>query len=148
MCSIFQHGFQYMAAKSIYIPSFTKTLTLTTALFLFISVDALSVFEFTMVLGAYILLCPEKEEVQPSSWGHRYTHSAAQSSKRFKPLFVTILFWQGLNWKKTQTWNLTVFMVVEIWPTSTLKFLFVFDLNWCLRNLFLKGSSANNFCHA
>ena len=38
-----------MAAKFIYIPSSTKILTLTTAPFCFILVDALSVFEFPMV---------------------------------------------------------------------------------------------------
>ena len=47
-----------MAAKFIYIPSSTKILTLTTAPFSFILVDALSVFEFPMVRGVYILLCP------------------------------------------------------------------------------------------
>ena len=37
-----------------------------------------------------------------------------------------------LNWKKkTQTRNLTVFMVLVIWPSSTLKFLFVsINFNW------------------
>ena len=40
-----------MAAKSIYIPTSTKILTLTTAPFLFILVDALSFFKFPMVPG-------------------------------------------------------------------------------------------------
>ena len=44
-----------MAAKSIYVTSYTKTLTLTAAPFLFILVDALFVFEFPMVPGVYIL---------------------------------------------------------------------------------------------
>ena len=37
--------------------------------------------KFAMVPGVYILLCPQKE-VHSSSWKHRYTHSAAQSSKK------------------------------------------------------------------
>ena len=51
-----------MAAKFIYIPSSTKILTLTTAPFCFILVDALSVFEFPTVPGVYILLCPRKNK--------------------------------------------------------------------------------------
>ena len=39
-----------------------------------------------------------KEEVHSSSWGHRYTHSPAQLLKRFKPLPVSILLWQGHCW--------------------------------------------------
>ena len=58
----------------------------------FILVGTLCVCEFAMVPGVYILLCPQEV---------RYTllhaHSAAQSSKRFKPLSVsvTMLLWQG-----------------------------------------------------
>ena len=47
--------------------SSTKILTLTTAPFLFVLVRALSVCEFTMVLGVYILLFPQGEEVHSSS---------------------------------------------------------------------------------
>ena len=113
------------------IPSSTKSLTLATAPFLFILVGVLSVCEFAMVPGVYILLWPQEEDVCCSSWGHRCTHSAAQSSKRFKPLSVTILLWQSHCWigKKTQARNLIVFMVIVIWSSSTLKFLFVFDFN-------------------
>ena len=56
-----------MAAKFIYIPSSTKILTLTTAPFCFILVDALSVFEFPTVPGVYILLCPQEEQVHSFS---------------------------------------------------------------------------------
>ena len=49
------------------IPSSAKILTLVTAPFLFISVGALSVCEFAMVPGVYILLCPLEEEVHSSS---------------------------------------------------------------------------------
>ena len=63
------------------IPSSTKISTLTTAPFLFISVGALSVCEFAMVPGVYIFLCPQEKNVLLFP-----THSAAQSSKRFKPL--------------------------------------------------------------
>ena len=86
------------------------------------------VCEFAMVLGVYISLCPQEEKVHSSSWGHKYTHSAAQSSKRFKPLPVTIVLWQVIvELEKIQIRNLSVFMVLVIWQSSTLKFLFVFD---------------------
>ena len=52
---------------SFSIPGSTKILTLVTAPFLFILVGALSVCEFSMVLGEYILLCPQEEEVHSSS---------------------------------------------------------------------------------
>ena len=68
------------------IPSSTKIFDMTTEPFLFILVGALSVCEFAMVTGLHILL-PESTDI--------YTHSAAKSSKRFKPLSVTILLWQG-----------------------------------------------------
>ena len=55
-----------MTVKSIYILSSTEILTLTTAPFLFLSVDALSVFEFPMVPAVYILECPQEEEVRSS----------------------------------------------------------------------------------
>ena len=65
----------------------TKILTLAIAPFLFISVDVLC--KFAMVPGEYILLFPQEEAV------HRFTHSAAHSSKRFKPLSTIILLCQG-----------------------------------------------------
>ena len=79
-------------------PSSTKILTLTTASFLLISVAALSVCQFAMVPGVYTVLFPQEEEVHSSSWGHGYTHSAAQSSKKFKPLSVSIILYQGHCW--------------------------------------------------
>ena len=45
------------------IPSSTKILNLTTAPFLFISDGALSVCEFAIVPGVYILLCFQEEKV-------------------------------------------------------------------------------------
>ena len=77
------------------IPSSTEILTLTTVPFLFISVGALSICEFSMVQGVYILLWPKRKRYTLRAQGHRYTHSAAQSLKRFKPFSVTILLWQG-----------------------------------------------------
>ena len=53
------------------------------AQFLFISVGVL--YEFDKVQGVYILLPFEEEEAHCSSWGHKCTHSAVDSSKRFKP---------------------------------------------------------------
>ena len=52
-----------MALIVLYIVS----LTLKTAPISFISVGALSVCEFAMVPGVYILLCPLEEEVHSSS---------------------------------------------------------------------------------
>ena len=49
------------------ITSSTKIRTLATAPFLFILVVILSVCDFIMVPGAYILLCPQEEEVHSSS---------------------------------------------------------------------------------
>ena len=45
------------------ISRYTKILTLTIASYLFILVGALSVCQFAMVPGVYILLCPKEEEV-------------------------------------------------------------------------------------
>ena len=64
----------------------TKILTLTTAPFLFISVSALSVFEFAMVPGVYILLCPQQEEVHFSSWVHRFIYIHFQQHNHWKDL--------------------------------------------------------------
>ena len=50
------------------IPSSTKILTLATAPFLVILVGILSVCEFAMVPGVYILLFPQEEEVH--FWHH------------------------------------------------------------------------------
>ena len=47
-------------------------------------------------------------------------------------LHYIIMARQLLNWQKTQTRNLTVFMMLVIWTSSTLKFLFVFGFSWCL----------------
>ena len=58
----------------------------------------LSVCEFAMVPGVYILVSPQEEEVHSSSWGHRCRHSATHLSKRFKPLSATILLWQDHCW--------------------------------------------------
>ena len=74
----------------------TKILTLAIAQF-FLLVGILC--EFAMVPGVYIL-----EEVHSSNWRQRYTHSAVQSLKKFKPLFAITLLCQGYCWieKKKQ----------------------------------------------
>ena len=78
------------------IPSSTKSLTLAmaTAPFSFNLVGILSVCEFVMVPGVYILQSLQQEEVHSSSWGHRCTQSAAHSSKIFKPLSANRLLCQ------------------------------------------------------
>ena len=110
------------------IPSSNEILTLTTAPILSISVGALSVCEFAMVPRVYILLCPQEEEVHSSSWGHRYTHSAAQSSKRFKPLPVPNYYGKVIvELENTQSdqealWNSYLFFIsVNIWAIFSLR---------------------------
>ena len=73
-----------------------KFLLLAIAPFLFILIGVLC--EFAMVSGVYILLSPQEKEVHYSSWGNRCTHSAAYSSKRFKPLFDIMWLCQGYWW--------------------------------------------------
>ena len=51
-------------------------------------------------------------------------------------LHYIVMARQLLNWRKTQTRNLTVFMMLVIWTSSTLKFLFVFGFSWCLWAIF------------
>ena len=51
--------------------------------------------EFAMLLHVYILLFPQEEEVQFSSFGNRCTHLAAHSSKILKLLSVIILVCLG-----------------------------------------------------
>ena len=75
------------------ITSFTKILTLAGAP-LVVYFSWRPVCEFVMVLGDYILLCPQEESLLPEGT-NVYTQSAVQSSKRFKPLSATILLWQG-----------------------------------------------------
>ena len=94
-----------------------------------------------MVPGVYILLSPQEEEVHSSSWGHRCTHSAAQSIKRFKLLSPIKLLCQGYCWIEKNTNNR--FMVLIIKPGSTLKFQFVFSFNKCLWAFFFLLSFEN-----
>ena len=111
----------------------TKILTLAMAPFLFILVCIL--YEFAMVPGVYILVSPQEEEAL--FLGHRCTNSAVHSSRRFKPLSAIIFM------EKTQTRNSTLFMVLIIWPSSTLKFVFVFYFNECLWAIFSSLSFEN-----
>ena len=110
------------------IPSFNKILTLTAAPFLSISDGALSVCEFAMVQRVYILLCPQKGEVHSSSWEHRYTHSAAQSSKRFKPLPVSnyydkvIVELENTQSDQEALWNSYLFLIsVNVYAIFSLR---------------------------
>ena len=83
-----------------------------------------------MVPGGYILLSPQEEEVNYSSRGHRCTHSAAHSSKRFKPLSDMIWLWQGYwwIWKNTNK-EFSCVMVFIMRPSNT--FIFVSGFNEC-----------------
>ena len=59
----------------------------------FISVGILC--ELAMLPNVYILLSHQEEEVQSSSWGNRYTHLEAHSSKTLNPLPVIMLVCPG-----------------------------------------------------
>ena len=75
-------------------PSSTKILTLATAAFLFVLVDTLSVCEFAMVPGVYILLCSQEEMVTFFLKAQMYTLSST-IIKRFQHLSFPLLLWQG-----------------------------------------------------
>ena len=92
--------------------------------------------------GVYILLCPQEEEVHSSSWGHRYTHSAAQSSKRFKPFLVSNYYGKVIvELENTQSdqealWKSYLFLIsVNVWA--------VFSLRDCQQITFIM---LNRFC--
>ena len=55
------------------IPSSTEIPTLATAPFLFILFGVQYVFEFAMVPGVYILLCPQEEKVNSPSYTFNWT---------------------------------------------------------------------------
>ena len=82
------------------IPSFTKILIYFGNSTIFVLVGALSVCEFAMVPGVYILLCPQEEKVHSSS----YTFSCTIIKKIKNPLCDYIIMARSLlNWKTTQT---------------------------------------------
>ena len=86
-----------------------------------------------MMPDVYILLPPQEEEVHSSGRAQIYTFSSTFIKKI--SIFVShyiIMARSLLNWKsetKKQTMNLTVFMVLVIWASGTLKFLFLFGAN-------------------
>ena len=120
----------------------TKILTLAVAPFLFILVGV--IFEFAMMPDVYILWSPQEEEVHYSYWGHKFTHSATHSSKRFKPLSDIMLLSQGCCWiEKNTSKEFSCVMVFRMKSSSFLKFQFVFGFNECLWAVF----SLLNFEH-
>ena len=66
---------------------------MTTAPFLFILVGTLCLWICYGARSVHFTVSPGRKGTYTLS-----THSAAQSSKRFKPLFVTMLLWQGHCW--------------------------------------------------
>ena len=109
-----------------------KILTLAIVPFLFIFVGI--IYEFSMVPGKYLLLSPQEEEVHCSSWEHRCTHSAAYSSKRFKPLLHHVKV--VVETEKNTNKKFSRFMVLILRLSSTLKFQFIFRFNECLWEFF------------
>ena len=92
------------------IPSSTKTLAFT-APFLFILLGALSIWEFAMVPGVYILLCPQGRK-GTLFFLHIQLHDYQQ---HLNPCLW--LYYYGkviVELEKTETRNLTVFMVLVI----------------------------------
>ena len=85
----------------------------------------------------------QEEEVHTSSWGHRwYTHSAAQSSKRFKPLPVSnyydkvIVELENTQSDQEALWNSYLFLIsVNVWA--------IFSLRDCQQITFIM---LNRFC--
>ena len=71
------------------------------------------------------IIVPQEEEVHYSSWGDRHIHSAAKSSKRFKPLTAIILLCQDHCWigKKTSK-GFSCAMMFIIRSSSTLQLRF------------------------
>ena len=114
-----------------------KILTLAIVPFLSTLVGVLC--EFAMVPDVCILLSSQEEEVQYSSWGHRYTQSTAYSSKKLKPLLTSITMPRLLlnsELKKNIKKEFSYMMVFLIRPRSTFKFEFVFGWNECLWAIF------------
>ena len=82
------------------IPSSTKIFTLTTAIFLFISVGALSVSEFAMVPGVYIYcaarkkrytLLPESTDINIQQHNHRKDLNPSLSLYYYGKVIITEL---------------------------------------------------------
>ena len=85
-----------------------------------------------MVLGVYILLFPQEEEVHFPSWGHRCTHSVAHYQKDLNLAYIMLLC-QGCCWiGKSTNKKFSCVMVLIVRPSSTLKFQFIFGFNECL----------------
>ena len=78
--------------------------------------------EFDLLLGVYILLSPQEEEVHSSSCGNRCTHLAAHSSKRLNPLSVIIL------------------VCLAMISSNTLRFEYFRDFSKCLQAIFFQLS--------
>ena len=101
-----------------------------------INVPSLGVFcEFGVKPGKYILLSPQEKDVHYSSWGQKCAHSAAHSSKRFKPLSNSILLCQGYCWIRKYT-NKKHSCVMMFIMSSTSKSQFVFGFNSSIWGIF------------
>ena len=79
----------------------------------------------------------QEKEVYSSSWGCRCIHSAAHSSKRFKPLSTITWLCQSYCWTgKNTNKEFSCPMVLIIKPNSPLKFQSVFGYDECLWEIF------------
>ena len=98
---------------------------LATAPFLFILGGTLCVVNLLWQQECTFYYVPQEEKVHSSS----YTFSCAIIKKIENPLYDYIIVARSLlNWKTIQTTEKgKLFMVLVIWPSSNLKFLFAFD---------------------
>ena len=83
-------------------------------------------------------IAPQEEEVHYSSWGYRYAHSAAHSSKRFEPLSGVILLCQGIVKLKKHKQQIQLCYVVYNETKYHFEIPICFWFQWMsLSNLFL-----------
>ena len=85
---------------------------------------SLFVCESAVVPGVYILLCFLGEKVHSSS----YIFSCTIIKRTWTPVCDYITVTRSLlNWKKHKQQKHKLFIVLVVWPSSTLKLLFDFD---------------------
>ena len=120
-----------MAEKSIYIPSFTKILTLATAPFLFILVDALSVFEFLWCQECTFYCAPRNKRSIPLPESTDILIQQHNHQKDLNPCLSLYYYGKAIDeLEKNTKKEFNCFYGACNLTKSTLKFfIFVFDFN-------------------